>query len=283
MAPYLPGRTVRTASSVRFQSTVIWAGLSFVVAAVLVANGVRVGMWGVVVAVAIPLAYTALLKSRLRAYNVANAPAHAALKQGDAATAERGFAANRERFRYPRVLPRLTDFNIAQSRFRQGKLRDSMALLADVDRRGGVLNVDGAIAATLAYGHALCGEVELAETWLAEGHRRYARYPNVPAYADIHSEVVLDLRRGRAAEVAKRLADDWRQIESTLTGERIRPLRVLRAFAVAQSSDPREAGAIAPILASLESANDVAYLGAEWPELARFIATSLPSRLAPTG
>jgi hypothetical protein len=189
--------------------------------------------------------------------------------------AARELAVLADEFWWPRYLRRLAGYNRGLALLRSGRLDDATATLAEVDRSGGVVGLDAAIAGTLAYVHALRGEVELASNWLGEAKRRHspatARFPHVLA------QITIDLRAGKAREVATWLEDQWPQLEHAMTGERLRPLRALRAFAVAQAGGAREGGTAELVLAALRPARyqELAYLGTAWPELDQFLRGSL--------
>ena len=277
---YEPGRRLRTASSVRARASAIWASYAAlaVIGLQLVHHDTRTIL--TIAAIAVPFIYSAIVKQAIARYNAAFKHAVAPLHKGDPATSDTQLAELAERFRWPRFLPRLAGYNRSLALLRLGRHDDAIALLSDIDARGGVLNVDAAIAGTLAYLHALRGNVELAEVWLREDQRRRAYQAMVAGgpFPDSVAVTALELRRGEYREVATRLADQWKEMEHTMTGQRLQPLRVFRAFAVAQA-DVRDAGAATPILASLGSAHygEFAYLGASWPELDTFLRTNLPA------
>jgi hypothetical protein len=278
---YLPGRRLRTAASVRSTNIAIGAAYAAIAVMVLqlVHGGARTMLFAAIVAV--PFLYIASIKRTIARYNVSYKAAIAALHQGDAARADRDLRALEQRFRWPRFLVRLSGYNRSLALLRQGRHDDAIELLSDIDRRGGVINNDAAIAGTLAYVHALRGNVETAAAWAAEeATRRASLRAATGAFPDVMCEIALELRLGKFVAVQKRLADHWGEMEQTMNGQRLRPLRVFRAFAAAQlaQTDVREAGAVAPLLAGLHPARyeEFAYLGAAWPELEQFLRTNLP-------
>jgi hypothetical protein len=274
---YRPGRRVRTKSDARVVSLVSWAAAGVGAAIVCSALGLGSLVW--VVVIGAPFAQTALVQAQARRYNRAAQPGHLALTAGDAATAQREFSEARARVRWPGFLRRLGDYNRAFALIREGKLELAIELLSESDRRGGVINLDGAIAGALALAYGLSGDVSLANDWLAETRRRYGRYTTagirVPGFAFILSEAVVELRAGEAETVRKRLENQWTQLENSVTGNILRPMRVLRAFALAQTAGPREAAIVDAMLAALRgtSTHDIQYLGAAWPEMKTFIAS----------
>jgi hypothetical protein len=273
---YRPGRSVRTKSGVRALSMMSWLGWG--IGASLAASAIGLGPLVWVVVIGVPFAQTAAVQAQARRYNRVAQPGHLALTAGDPSTAQREFSVARAQFRWPGFLRRLGDYNRAVALIREGQLDLALELLSDIDRRGGVLNLDGAIAGALTLAHALAGHVELAGEWLLETRRRYAAYTvagiRVPAFAFIQSETAADLRAGDAEAVRKRLENQWTQLENSVTGNVLRPMRVLRAFALAQSSGPREAAIVDSMLSALRgtSTRDIEYLAAAWPEMATFMS-----------
>jgi len=273
---YRPGRRLRTKGGERALSLGIWAGLGVAACAVSSALGNMSLAW--IFVVVAPTGHTLFVQAQARRYNRIAAPGHLALTAGDAMTAQREFAEARAKVRWPGFLRRLGDYNRAFALIRQGEFAAAIELLSDLDQRGGVLNLDGAIAGAFALAHALAGNVELAEDWLAETRRRYGQYRasgvRVPAFAFALSEAAVQLRAGQAEIVSNRLANEWTQLENSVTGNILRPMRVLRAFALAQSSGPRDAALVDSLVAALRgtSTRDIDYLGAAWPEMHVFMS-----------
>ena len=65
---------------------------------------------------------------------------------------------------------------------------------------------------------------------------------------------------------------DWQTLEA-LGGEQLRPLRLLRAFALSATGGPRDDGAVDRALAPLRESRpgSLRYLTVAWPELAAFM------------
>jgi len=274
---YRPGRALRTKGGERTLSMLGWGAWG--VGASLVFSAIGVGTLGWVFVIGAPVAHTVLIQAQARRYNRVAQPGHLALTAGDATTAHREFSEARARIRWPGFLRRLGDYNRAFALIREGQLDLAIELLSDLDRRGGVLNLDGAVAGALALAHALAGNVDLATDWLAETRRRYRHYTasgiRVPAFAFVLSEAAVELRAGEAETVRRRLDDQWTQLENSVTGNILRPMRVLRAFALAQTAGVREAAVVDSMLAALRgsSTHDIQYLGVAWPEMKTFIAS----------
>jgi hypothetical protein len=274
---YEPGRRLRTAGAARALAVVIWG--AYVVAGVFALQSFHHEQrsMATVVYVAIPMLFGFVQRRVIASYNAAFKIAIAPLHQGDPLRAERQLDLLSKRFRWPRFLPRLAGYNRALALLRLGKHQEAIEQLAAVDRAGGVINVDAAIAGTLAYLHALNGNLVLAEIWFRENMSRRQRMRAAPGvFPDIMSDVAIELRRGNFRQLATRLADQWPEMEQTMNGQRLRPLRALRAFAIAQA-DLRDAGAATAVLAQLGGArySELAYLGTAWPELDTFLRTNL--------
>ena len=80
-------------------------------------------------------------------------------------------------------------------------------------------------------------------------------------------------RTGRPEDAAKLLDEGWAGYEASVTGDVLRPLRVVRAFA--HASGPRAGGVAEAALPTLRPAypGEYAFLGARWPEMAAFLAS----------
>jgi tetratricopeptide (TPR) repeat protein len=276
-SPYRPGRPVRTGRRHPL-TTASWA-VAYGFLAYLALTKIGPGnnrTLAIVAIVSLPFLLTTIRQRIINRYDVHCRASLALLHQGHAARAEKDFALLEQRFRWPGFLSRLSGYNRALSLFRLGRLDDAIATLASADRRGGAPGIQGAIAGTLSYLYALRGDVELAEDWLREAQRR-DRGLIVPGHAYLLPQLAIELRTGAASAILGQLADRWAELESTMKGESLRPLRVLRAFGVARAGGVRESGAAAPLLAALKPVrpDELAYLGVAWPELDQFIRTSL--------
>ena len=257
-------------------SMLTWAGWG--VGASLVSSTIGLGTLGWVFVIGAPVRPDDARPGTGAPLQPDRAPGHLALTAGDPRPPIASSPCAREKFRWPAFLRRLGDYNRAFALIREGQFDTALELLSDLDRRGGVLNLDGAVAGAFALAHALAGHVELADDWLAETRRRYGQYkmtgfacPRSPyAYPKPRSE----LRAGEAEVVRNRLGNEWTQLENSVTGNIFRPMRVLRAFALAQSSGPRDAAIVDSLLSALRgtSTRDIEYLGAAWPEMHVFMS-----------
>jgi hypothetical protein len=126
-------------------------------------------------------------------------------------------------------------------------------------------------ACHIALALALFGHLDSADLWLAEAEQR--QEPSSAALLALPFAVI-GCRRGRADEVARKLQNRWHDLESGLTGEYLRPLRVVRALALLESG-PRAGGALEAILDGARPfrPGEYDYLGRRWPEMERFLTT----------
>jgi hypothetical protein len=275
---YLPGRSVRSPQATKIIATLGW--LAFVAVGVyfrrLFAGTDVESLWWVWIA--IPGAAVAWSRHAVKRYNADALPAIQALQLGQPARAEQLLTALREKTRWPRSFRNLTTYNLGVSIHRQGRHAEAIAMMIEADRAGGATTVNGAIASSLALFHAVLGDLEQARTWFAEATKRYRQFPAAVPFPQLLSEIAIAVRAGQSEEICRRLARDWTQIESTTKGETLRPIRVLRAFATAQTSGVRDAAALTPLVAALHPARaaDFAYLATSWPELDMFLRTALP-------
>jgi hypothetical protein len=161
---------------------------------------------------------------------------------------------------------------------RLGDLDGAIERFTKLQRSSG-LNVEGGALACVQLGVclALSGDLPAAEAWLAEAEKRASRVVSSRLHADQQlsfARVLYDCRRGASADAARTLQSRWRELEASLTGEGIRPWRVLHGFALASSSGPREAAQVEPLLSPLKGGppGEFAWLGARWPEMKSFLA-----------
>jgi hypothetical protein len=130
-------------------------------------------------------------------------------------------------------------------------------------------------AVDIALDYALLGDIAAAEKWMAEVEKRAndLSVPSLPAMKAFARSVV-DCRTGRCAEAARNLDERWPEYEGILTGETLRPLRIVRAFAIA-AGGPRDAGLAETVIAAARPAYPGEYdvLGMAWPEMATFLVT----------
>jgi hypothetical protein len=172
----------------------------------------------------------------------------------------------------------LARHNLAWTVMRQGDIQHSANLSTHnrahhkaALRRIGMLaicNVDIALC------EALLGRLDTAETELADVDNHEAiRTPGTLPAMKAMVRAVIDCRSGRGEDAARVLQEHWSEYEGALTGETLRPIRIVRAFAIA-ASGPRNAGQAETLLSSARPAypGEYAFLGVAWPEMASFLA-----------
>jgi hypothetical protein len=272
--PYLPNPKLRPGDAKGALTYVYWAvylvGYYLILRYLVPQGPLRLPVMAV--GILIPFAYQHLHKRYVSAWNRESAAALVALAAHRPAEAERDLRAVRRRFAWPASIANVTDYNLAIAIHRQGRHAEAIDLLASVDRRGGAtapVNINAGLASSLAYFHALVGEVEPAEAWLTESRLRFAAL-GLPQGSEL-AELAVALRRGQGEEAVRRLDADWARIEHARKGETLRPLRLLRAFAIAQAGGAIDVAGLQPA-----QAQEFAYLATRWPELGAFLQRALP-------
>ncbi len=122
---------------------------------------------------------------------------------------------------------------------------------------------------------ALAGDTETAAKWLDDANSRLTRSSNRMHSAALLSlaQVFLLCRQESYAEALRLLERDWARIESSLPAITMREARLLRGFAILQSSSPRDVGRASKWLTPELLDLPISYLGAQWPELAATMQT----------
>jgi hypothetical protein len=139
-------------------------------------------------------------------------------------------------------------------------------------------------ATDLALCNALAGRIDEAEAWFVKAEQRSSERPT-PSFPAMktYARAVIDCRKGNCAEAARLLDERWVECEALLTGEVVRPLRIVRAFAHA-AAGPRSAGIADTIVASARPPaypGEYEFLAVAWPEMASFLATQQLARVGP--
>jgi hypothetical protein len=201
-----------------------------------------------------------------------------ALSVGDLKSAHDLFWRSAEISRLP-SLSAVARHNLGWTLMRQGELEQAIAVLLDNDERNGQALKAGGFAATcsidLALDYALIGDLACADRWTSEAEKRVDELTTPTFEAmKVFSSSVIACSRGQHEEAVRILDDHWPTCEGTLMGEALRPLRVIRAFAVA-STGPRNAGMADALLALSRPtyAGEYDFLGKAWPEMEMFLTT----------
>jgi hypothetical protein len=226
--------------------------------------------------IAATVATSVLNVRQLRRFQGENNEAIAMLARGELQRAYDVFWRLAEQSRVP-VASAVARHNVACVLVRQGKLLHALDIYTHNDATYARALKSGALyptsGADLALTHALSGNVAEAEAWLARANERAGlpRQPSFPIIC-IYARAVLDCRTGKAADAARLLDEKWAEAEALLTGDNLRPLRVVRAFAHA-TSDTRSAGIAESLLATSKPvyAGEYQHLGVAWPEMQQFL------------
>ncbi len=218
------------------------------------------------------------IRRQWRRFAAENARGAAALARGDLKVARGIFGTWASTTRIARASA-IARHNLGQTLMRQGELQKAVDILID-NHAGNYKSLAAVLllpvsSVTIALNYALLGNTEAAERWMTEAERRanVATPPSLPALK-IFVRAVLTCRAGQPADAARLLAERWPECEATLTGMTLRPLRVVRAFAIA-GAGPRDAGIAAMALPESRAAyvGEYDFLGVAWPEMAAFLAS----------
>jgi hypothetical protein len=174
----------------------------------------------------------------------------------------------------------LARYHLALVSMRLGDLDGARERFIQLQRTA-ALGGEGTVLSCIQIGVslALAGDLPAAEAWLAEAEVRATHITTSRLNVDqqlLFARTLCDCRRGAAVEAARLLQSRWRELEASLSGEGIRPWRVLYAFSLASSSGPRECPPIDPLLAALRGgpSGELAWLGVRWPEMQSFLAVN---------
>jgi tetratricopeptide (TPR) repeat protein len=126
---------------------------------------------------------------------------------------------------------------------------------------------------------ALGGDVAKAREWLEAIKKRGVALDN-PAHDRAMVEGLEGLvlcREGKLAEAQRHYELAWNRMTEFLQMRQMTEPLLLRAYAIATASGPRDAGAAEPYLRMLRgvSSRDLEWIVKHWPELAAFVTTQL--------
>ena len=216
-------------------------------------------------------------RRRLRSVNVMNGEALELLGRGELQKAHALFETMGQKFRRVVNVRALAQYNVACVSLLEGQLEHATSELVALGKRDGLspmpwLKVTA--AANLALCHALAGNFELATPWLEEAEKNRATAADPMRLTGTLTLVraIMACRRGQPAEATRLIDRDWQGLEG-LSGEQLRPLRLLRAFAASSTGGPRDDGAVDRLLAPLRESRpgSLRYLTVAWPELGAFM------------
>jgi tetratricopeptide (TPR) repeat protein len=210
--------------------------------------------------VALPLMF------RLRSFAARNQRGVEFMASGDLAAAAEAFRTLSRARIGQRSIAR---YNLGLVLLRQGDLRGAIDALEKARTRG-VRQLRSSAASFQSFCHAVLGEADRAAE-LAADARRLAAGPSIPSRMYLAAEAVNALRAGDAAGAVRMLDEGWSALELSTTADLVRGLRVIRAFAIESAGG--DAALANDLLAGARPSRpgEYAWLGASWPELARYL------------
>jgi hypothetical protein len=161
---------------------------------------------------------------------------------------------------------------------RQAELRAARDLLMANDRKlTDNLQLSPVSAVDIALLSALLGDVDIAKEWLTTVDKRLRGQSPDTTFEPMQAltRAIILCRDGAPADAVKMLDERWAEREAAAKGEIMRPLRVVRAFAIAATTQ-RNAGMAEAALQLSKPAypEEYTFLGAEWPEMRAFLAAN---------
>jgi hypothetical protein len=212
-----------------------------------------------------------------RRYLAMKVPAVAALSEGNYARAAELFGEVARRFRHKPNFGAVAAYEQGHALIRAGDAAAAVGVLLGIERRVD-LGVDGirrAVAIELARAFAIGGDTDKALHWLASARTRKLGLGDA-SYEAAQLAAVEGLalcRAGRFADALRCYEQTWPIIEARLTVRDMREVWLVRAFATASTSTPREGGAIDAWLGLFRSTHPapLIWLTVHWPELATFV------------
>lgn len=201
-----------------------------------------------------------------------------AQSDGDFVQAEAIFERLAKAYRWFKPMRQFANYHRAVARMHRGNLGGALDLLTDVDRTAPSTHVRVGVACHLALTYALRGDLDSARRWRAEGEDRLKRLPQPHLSAALtFVDAIVEAREGHPDAAIRQLDERWSELESGMSARALRPLRVLRAFALRQTANVREAGVVEAALKTIGpvGAGDLAMLAAEWPDMRAFLESNV--------
>ena len=202
---------------------------------------------------------------RVRRLNAGNKRGIDLMAIGEAGQAAEVFRGLSRAWFLPTVGPKL---NLGFALVRLGDLDGAREALAAAERSR-TRWYRPVIASFLALCDALLGDLDAADAWVTESKRR-ASSPSSITRVHLAAEAIVRLRRGDALGAVQLLDASWGEIERSTAADMVRALRIVRAFAAESIGSP----ALVPdLLAGARPfrPGEYAWLGARWPEMARYL------------
>ncbi len=236
-------------------------------------------IWIAALAGLVPLAYVLWQFGHSTEFNALQTPALEALADSKYSEAAKLFGALAQRFKMRAQLRSVAAFNQGYALIRCGEAAAAVGALLWVERspslqRGGVRQL---AAIELARAFAIGGDLDKARRWITSARERPAGTadPTNAAARLEATELLLLCREGKHDEAVRLCEQQWPRFESHLAITQMREVWLLRAFAVAATTGPRDGGTVDAWLGFLRGApaGSLAWLTERWPELAAFAAT----------
>ncbi|MBA3456920.1 MAG: hypothetical protein H0T42_27775 [Deltaproteobacteria bacterium] len=240
------------------------------------------GWWLVAAAVGgalVPIVFMVYLFGGQARLNALQTPALEALAERRYSRAAELFGELARRYRAKPNHSAVALYNRGYALLRSGDSAAAAGVLLGVERMpklgpGGIRQV---AVMQLARAFALGGDVEKAVLWLDVARKRPGGMADpVHGNALIAAlEGLLMCRQGRVEEATRHYQDCWSRLEACLPVHQMEEVWLLRAFAIASTSAPRDNAAAEPWLRMLRSTPPGAldWLTVHWPELATFTIT----------
>ncbi len=231
------------------------------------------GMWVTILVQYIPLlalaAIVGLILWARQRFAATNKHGVDLMAQGDPAAAAEIFRNLSRKLLGPRTVAQV---NLGFALLRLADLRGALDAFASVARGGKLARAyKPAASALIALCCALAGDLDAAERWTEEARRQSA---SATSNTRLHlvAEAIARCRRGDPAAAARLLDETWGEIERSTAADLMRGVRILRAFA-AESASGAAAASVGDLLAGARPfrPGEYAWLGAGWPEMARYL------------
>jgi tetratricopeptide (TPR) repeat protein len=166
-------------------------------------------------------------------------------------------------------------YNIGYALTRSGDSATAAGELIAVERtpKLGMRSVHRLVRVELSRAFAIGGDLDKAASWLAAART---------SPGDLKGDAKLDAmqglllcRQGKLDEAKRHYEQCWRRLESQLTVDEMCEPWLLRAYAVARLSSPREIGTADTWMQLVRSSPaGLEWLTARWPELATFVVAN---------
>ncbi len=212
------------------------------------------------------------------AFALAQEPGRLAMAQRRFAEASGKFQATIPQFAKQPLYRAVVVINVADAELRAGRFESAIAACAEIERSRSLLfgsSVRIRIATISAMTYALRGDVTTAERWASDARRRIAKSNEDRIGQAAHlclAEAVIACRRGDSIGAIALLDARWNELRYALSADSMRIVEVVRAFAEAQGGI-RASNTVSERLVRVEpvAPGELAYLGAEWPEMKAFL------------